>query len=164
MKVRYDLADVGSMEPLPKDWYTAHIIKSEYKMSKASNQPMFTVDWEVDEGEYAGRKINYDNISLSPKAAFMVNDFLEACKVERECTECHNTFTEGKRVTREESKINKAGLACPSCGSQAPVEWDAGDPPGQAMVGWRCMIGVTIGEPNEKGQQFNSVEGYAPIK
>lgn len=176
-KVRENLADVKEFEAIPKDWYTAHIAAQEYKASKASvardpSKPemMFELTWQVDEGPHSGAKVPFDTISLSAKAASFRNEFLDAIAMERTCLGCGNNFTEGKKVTKEESKVNQAGLACPNCLSQADAEWDSGEPDGAALIGRRCLIGVTqeMSKPaagsGKTPRLVNKVEGYARIK
>lgn len=172
-KMRENLADVKEFEAIPKDWYAAHVIEYEYGDSKASvarGQPekMFTLTWEVDEGPHAGAKIPFNTVSLSPKAASFRNEFLDAIRMERTCLKCGNEFTEGKRVSKEESKINQAGIACPHCGDQGESEWESGEPIGQALMSRRCMIGVTVEKTKpsagKEARDVNRVEGWAPIR
>lgn len=178
-KIQHNLADVETLQPVPKDWYPAHVIKYSYADSKASIQrgapeKMFSLDWEIDEGEFAGRKILFDGVSLSPKAAGFLAEFLDGIKMERTCLNCRAEFTEAKRVSKEDSKINKAGLACPHCNDQGPTEWEAGEPTGQALMARRCRIGVTLEPALKDGQpvkntdgsakMVNRVEHYLPIK
>ena len=60
----FNLEDVkNSFEPLPTDKYICKLVKQELTTSK-SGKPMIKIEWNIIEGEYAGRKI-FDNIVLS---------------------------------------------------------------------------------------------------
>jgi len=188
MKIQHNLADVQGFELIPKEWYPAHPVEATYGDSKASIQrgspeKMFTVTWEIDEGDWAGRKIQFDTISLSTKAAGFLDEVLDACRVERQCLSCGNTFTEGRKVSKETSKINKAGVACPNCSGQGQTTWNAGpvddvgvvrqDADGKTgILNWRCMILIIAEKSNKPGdvdsdgqpKMYNRVEHYAPIR
>lgn len=170
-KLRSNLADAQTFEALPKDWYSMHIDSYEFGDSKASiargaPEKMFTFTWIVDEGEFVGRKVPFHTISLSQKAAGIREDFYDAIKMPRTCLSCGNEFTAAKKVTKEESKINKAGLACPNCNAQGETEVDVGEPTGQAFVGMRALVGVTVEPSNKPGdtRSYNRVEGLTQIK
>lgn len=65
------LIDLSTVEEssygvLPKGLYNCTIEKCEYKISKAS-KPMWSVQFNIDDGEYAGKKL-FAFISFSDKA------------------------------------------------------------------------------------------------
>lgn len=64
-----NLANVQELkfENLPKGTYNVEIDATEYGMSQNSGAPMLTVDFQVYEGEYAGKKLR-SYLSFSQKA------------------------------------------------------------------------------------------------
>lgn len=174
-KIRTNLADAEIIEAIPKDWYAAHIIEYAYGDSKASIQrgapeKMFTFTWEVDEGDYSGRKIPFHTVSLSAKAGGLREKFLDDIRFPRTCLSCGNEYTESAKVSKEASKINKAGLACPTCMSQGETEWESGEPAGSAFNAKRAMIGVSqeMSRPQpgsgKEPKLVNRIEDTAPIR
>jgi len=77
--VMVDMTDVGEFkfEVLPKGDYNVIISELEYKLSKASSQPMWGIVLEVeDHPEYSKRKL-FANASFSPKALPGTNSMLK---------------------------------------------------------------------------------------
>lgn len=72
-----DMLNIASQtfETLPKGEYTGVITKCEYKVSKSSGQPMWSMRIEVDSGTHAGTGI-FHNMSFSPKALPMTKGAL----------------------------------------------------------------------------------------
>jgi hypothetical protein len=64
-----NLSNVEEMkfENVPKGTYSAEIDECTYGMSQSSQQPMLTVKWKINEGEYAGRTL-MQFLSFSQKA------------------------------------------------------------------------------------------------
>ena len=57
-------------EVIPAGTYPVVIASLDYARSQSSNQPMWSIQLEIEEGTFAGRKI-YTNLSFSPKALGM---------------------------------------------------------------------------------------------
>lgn len=66
-QVDWDNVEEATFEVMPKGTYPCVISEMEYKLSQASGQPMWALVLQVEEGEYANRKL-FSNISFSPKA------------------------------------------------------------------------------------------------
>jgi hypothetical protein len=64
-----NLANVAEMkfEQLPKGTYSCVVSDAKFGMSKASGSPLLSLTFEINEGEYAGRKL-FGNLSFSQKA------------------------------------------------------------------------------------------------
>lgn len=73
-----DLAESMSFEPLPAGQYQVTVDACELGMSKAGN-PMYTVDFIVNEGEYTGRSLRYwQMLTLKDRLHFLLPSFCEA--------------------------------------------------------------------------------------
>jgi hypothetical protein len=68
-------------EVIPAGKYPCTITGLEFKLSAASNLPMWAVQLDIIDGEYEGRKLFY-NISFSPKALVFFKPALKAIKPE----------------------------------------------------------------------------------
>lgn len=60
-----DLTEVPDLEAVPQGEYLARIYRAEFNTSREKKTPMLTVGYEVIEGEFAGRKVPFDNWMLS---------------------------------------------------------------------------------------------------
>jgi hypothetical protein len=56
-----DVDDSG-FKPVPRGIYDVSLSQLDYGFSQRSNNPMWTWIWEVDEGEFAGRKFFYHTV------------------------------------------------------------------------------------------------------
>lgn len=65
--VNLDAVEEMKFEAIPKGIYNALVDSCEYQISKNSGAPMFMLIFEVQGGEYQGRKL-YFYASFSPKA------------------------------------------------------------------------------------------------
>jgi len=76
-----DLSEAGEFkfEALPKGDYNVIVDSCDYGLSQSSQQPMWTVILEVEDGEYAKRKV-YTHLSFSPKALPGTNSALKILK------------------------------------------------------------------------------------
>lgn len=70
------VAESGGFEVLPKGVYPFVVSSAEYKLSQAGNR-MFSLQLEVEDGDYAGRKL-FTNITFSQKALGMAKLTLKA--------------------------------------------------------------------------------------
>lgn len=78
--VDFDSVPEG-FEALPAGTYEARKSGHELKDSKSSNFQYYSVEFTIDEGEFAGRKL-WDNYSMNPKALFAMKAALRACQVD----------------------------------------------------------------------------------
>lgn len=77
----YDLADVSSSnEAVPAGNYLCKIDEAELTESK-NNNPMIKIQWEIVEGEFAGRKL-FDNLVLIQKCAWKVKQYADIAGIE----------------------------------------------------------------------------------
>lgn len=67
-----DLTDVedGGFDVIPKGVYNTIVDDAEFKVSQAGGNPMISLTLEVEDGEYAGRKL-FTHVVFSPKAMSM---------------------------------------------------------------------------------------------
>lgn len=82
MPPRVDFSTVpDGFEPVPEGVYEARKTGHELKDSKSSEFQYYSVEYTIDEGEYAGRKL-WDNYSMNPKSLFAMKKALVACGVD----------------------------------------------------------------------------------
>lgn len=157
-KVDYNLGDTQDYSPVAPDVYRGRIFAVTFGPSKSSGQPMYTVEWHITNGEYAGRKVPRDTISFSPKAASMMDEFLNGIKMERTCGACNASYTKSKQEP-------KVGAVCPACGARGKAIFEDGEPRGSAFVGKEAMIrtGLRAAQDNPE-RKFPTVEAYAPTE
>jgi hypothetical protein len=81
MEINVDLTNIPEAEALPESQYLCQVEKIERKVSKKNN-PYLDVSYIVAEPvEYAGRRILFDNLTLTEAALWRVRDFVNACGV-----------------------------------------------------------------------------------
>lgn len=78
--------DFGSVadavrEVIPKGDYNVVIASLDFQMSQSSNKPMWAIQLEIEDGQFAGRKI-YTNLSFSEKALSMTKGVIKILKPE----------------------------------------------------------------------------------
>jgi hypothetical protein len=79
-----DLSHVEEFEPVPAGVYSVVVTEmNESEEDGPSGYPYVGVVMTILEGEFENRKL-FSNLSMSPKAAFKVKEFLEACGVPEE--------------------------------------------------------------------------------
>ena len=76
------LVNLGQVEertfdPLPAGTYEARMTGQELKDSQSSEYQYHSIEFTIDEGEYADRKL-WDNYSLNPKSLFAMKRTLVA--------------------------------------------------------------------------------------
>ncbi len=74
-KFRVNFSAVEEFTPIPSGVYK--LVVTDFEEREGPSAPYIAFTFEIDEGEYAGRKL-WDNISMSPKAAFKVKEFCVA--------------------------------------------------------------------------------------
>jgi len=79
--INVDLTNIPDPESLPEGQYLCRIEKIEEKTSKAGNKYL-DVSYNVEEpAEYNGRKILFDNLTLTEKALWRVRDWVNAAGI-----------------------------------------------------------------------------------
>ena len=81
---KIDMSDVEGFDPIPAGVYP--IVVSSLKQSEEdgpSGYPYFILELTVAEGEFENRKL-WTNLSMSPKAAFKLKEFLLGVGVSEE--------------------------------------------------------------------------------
>lgn len=75
-----DVDDIpeASFELLPNGFYNAVVAEHDYALSQNSGQPMWSLQLQVEGGDYDGRKLYY-HMSWSPKAAPYTKATLVKC-------------------------------------------------------------------------------------
>lgn len=82
MSPMVDFANVADgFEPIPEGTYVARKTGHELKDSKSSQYQYYSVEYTIDEGEFADRKV-WDNYSLNPKSLFAMKKALVALGAE----------------------------------------------------------------------------------
>ena len=175
-----DLQDAGIQSTIPNGVYNAHVCEvrdmdkndvSKPLLSQAG-APMVQNDWEIDEGDYAGRKIKFDTIMLGgmskdgkPISLGNLCNFLHRTGVPWKCLDCNNPEIGRKFYIAEgndEDKaagLKKGNFYCPDCKSLKPrITYDTAQ-----FLGARCGIGVGT-KPNTDGREFNIIKGYTDLK
>lgn len=52
-----NVEEAGGFEAIPKGTYDVICADCEFTFSQSSGNPMWTLQWEIEDGEYAGRKL-----------------------------------------------------------------------------------------------------------
>lgn len=67
--LQVDLSQVeeAKFELLPRGWYNCVVLEAEYGLSQNSGKPMWTLQLEVEDGPFQGRKL-FTHLSFSEKA------------------------------------------------------------------------------------------------
>lgn len=75
-----EVAPNSSFDPLPPGWYNAKMIESELKPTRAGDGTMLAVQFEVLDGQYAGRRIfhNFNIENKNPVAVKIAYEQLSA--------------------------------------------------------------------------------------
>jgi|SRR6185369_13805304 len=167
---------------IPNSHQNGHVIKlddtdpndpTSVKKTSSGKGYQVTMDWEIDEGEYAGRVVRYDNLSVGgnyidkdtkeekPLNLTKLCEFLSLTGVKWECTHCKS----GKRghkfyIGTGEDGLNKGTYYCPDCKNpKLKINYNTSD-----FLGARC--GLSIGSKPQQGsdKEFNIVKGYLPLR
>ena len=83
MEINVDLENVPEFENLPEGEYVVQVKSIEVKDSKRTpGNKNLEVNYTILEpGDYAGKEVRFDVLSLAQKALFRVRDFVQACGV-----------------------------------------------------------------------------------
>lgn len=76
-----DIKDEGGPPPVPAGEYRLQVEHAEVGSNKAQDGKVLLMHHKVAEGEYEGRKIMYDRLSLKTTAAWKLKRFLTAADV-----------------------------------------------------------------------------------
>lgn len=175
-----DIEGASVASTIPQGPYSAHVCnvmdtdKNDVTkpLTSRAGAPMVQLDWEIDEGDYAGRKIKFDTIMLGGNSAEgkpiglgNLCNFLHRTGVPWHCRDCGSEADETARrfyiadgTEDDKSKgLKKGNFYCPDCKSAVPrIGYDTAN-----FNGARCKIGV--GTKTNEGREFNIVKGYADI-
>lgn len=170
-KIEANLADVKTIGALPKDIYRAiiHEVITEENgqalKSKAGNSK-FRLTWRILDGEYADRKIPYDEIVYSgkgkdggPLVPFQFAKLIEATSVARECLHCHSTSTERFVRGTGDNGIEKGRIVCPECRQPMQVRIDTDN-----LLGARARIALDVTKREGSDREYNEVKDYMPLE
>lgn len=157
----------------------AHVIKVDdtgpdggIKKTKSGLGIQITLDWEVDEGEYSGREIRFDNLSLGghyedkktgekkPLNTAALCQFLSHTGVPWECKSCNNGKASRKLYigTRDDGPALQGKYLCPDCKHpQLNIRYNTSE-----FMGARCAISIGIQKKEGTDKEFNTVKGYLP--
>lgn len=165
-----ELSDVQKRSAIPKGIYPGHCTESEYLLSQERNNPMANLTWEVDEGEYAGTIIKFNNVVLGginkqgkPINPFQLANLLDTTHIPWNCRECNND-REARRLYwgTGEDGLEKGKAYCPDCKSPTfNIGYNTDDFVGPAS---RCRLKVSTYKPEGKDDEFNRVDGYLPLE
>ena len=163
MRMDSDLSGTVSISPMPDGEYSAHVVEVEDSVSKAGN-PMVTLTWQIDDGEFSGRRIRYDTVMTGGKTKegramplFLLCNFLDATGTAWECLNCHNGeqgrhFYIGKGPN--EDGLDYGQYVCPDC-KAADFTYDTAN-----FNGARCVIKVGSRKNEGTDRVFNEIQGY----
>jgi hypothetical protein len=174
-----DLEGAGIFQLIPNSVQNGHVVavddvdeQGNFKLTKAG-APRVNLDWEIDEGEFAGRKIRFDMIILGGKSAkgdaislSRLCSFLHFTGVPWTCKKCGTKHTEkksfliAKKEDKETSGLTPGNYYCPSCKDPKPaIKYDTSD-----FMSARC--GLSIGSKKQDGsdKEFNEIKAYTDLK
>jgi hypothetical protein len=179
-----ELQDAGVATTIPNGIYNAHVCEVRDTdrndvnkiLTSQAGAPMVQLDWEVEEGDYTGRKIKFDTIMLGgmskegkPIQLSNLCNFLHRTGVPWTCEDCHNPEIGRRFYIAEGSEDDKAhGLKkgnfyCPDCKSVGTGDGPRITYETKTFMGARCGIGVGT-KPGTDGREFNIIKGYTDSK
>lgn len=147
----------------------------EIKKTKSGLGRQITLDWEIDEGEHAGKVVRFNNLTLGghyidkttgeqkPLSTVDLCEFLTHTGVPWKCLNCNNAEAPRKfhiGTGPEGDGITKGKYVCPDCkNTNTRITYNTDN-----FLGARC--GIRIGSKKQEGgdKEFNEVRGYAPLK
>lgn len=169
-----ELNDAGVFQLVPNGIYNAHVVANVLKSSKAG-APMVVLDWmlEQDQGDFAGRKIRFDNVMLGglskdkkPLSLGQLCSFLHYTGVPWKCKACGTEYSEPKaffvpnKQEAEEHGLKVGNYYCRECKNPKPaIIYDT-----DHFLGARC--GIRVGSSKQEGtdKEFNNVISYTDLK
>lgn len=176
-----ELNDAAVFTLIPNGPQNAHVTDVTVKNSRAG-APMAQLDWQVDEGEYVGRKIRFDTIMLGgmskdqkPISLSQLCQFLHHTGVPWTCKSCGaehkgpHSFLIATAEHKDEG-LKNGGYYCPSCKNPKPrIAYDTDN-----FKGARCGVrigsrkqqpivedGVVVREGSDK--EFNEIQAYMDL-
>jgi hypothetical protein len=175
-----DLNDAGVFQLIPNSTQNGHVIKVELKKTKTQQQMekdqgtklpfnMAVVDWEIDEGEFSGRKIRFDNIMLGgtsaegkPISLGQLCSFLHYTGVPWICRRCnteHNNKHSFLIATKDDSPLKPGNYYCPSCKNPNPrIGYDP-----DTFKEARCGLSIGSKKQDDSDKEFNIIRGYTDL-
>jgi hypothetical protein len=157
------------LQSIPKGIYTATCTREKEDWSKETSAPMICLGFEIDDGDYKGRKVPpFDNTWHRVMVGGRKPDSkgggehdlgrwletINALAAPWTCRACGTQST--KKFVRE-----KGRLYCPHCGQEAVkagVDFD------DTFVGRRCRIIVSTHDAEGFDEPINDVAGLRPLE
>lgn len=180
--------EASQFQLIPHSIQNGHVSKvddtgpdGKIKKTKSGHGIQIALDWAIDEGEYAGREIRYDNLSLGGKyekdgelhelntAPLCV--FLSKTGVPWECKSCNNGKAPRKfHIGTGDDGVTKGKYVCPDCKNpKLKINYNTSE-----FLGARCGLsigsqkktttgadGVKVVDPDK---EFNVVKGYTDLR
>lgn len=185
MRVTSELTDAGEFQNIPdKSLVNGHVIEVNDTDPNDPGKPRTTkgkapcadLTWEVDEGEYAGRKIRFDLIIFGgkslegkPISLSRICQFLNKTGVPWNCLDCNNGEKprEFYVATGDSDDVGrglkKGNYYCPDCktgGDGHPrVDYDTSN-----FMGARCGLAIGIRKEENGDREFNTIKGYTALR
>lgn len=180
MRLSSDLEGASTVSTIPIGPYKAHTIEVrdtdpsdvQKGLTSRAGAPMVQLDWEVDEGDYSGKRVKYDTIMLGGKSAEgkpiglgNLCNFLHRTGTPWYCRDCETESQErghrfyiGEGSEDDKTRGLKRGFFyCPECKNPVPrIGYDTSN-----FLGARCTIGV--GVKTNEGREFNIIKGYSDV-
>lgn len=177
-----EIGEARQFQLIPKSLQNAHVYElvdtdpndpSKFLHSKSGKIIQCILGWEVDEGEFAGRKVRYNYLVLKgtytekdtnqekDMPITKLLDFLSFTGVPWECNLCKS----GKRGHRfligtGDDGLIKGKYYCPDCkADKISINYNTSD-----FMGARCAISIGSEKRDGQDNEYNVVRGYAPLR
>ncbi len=156
---------------IPPNVYLAHIQKKEFGPSKSGNN-MFTLTWQIEEGEHKGVEIPFDFVTVAgtnkdgdPVNIGRLCKLVNATKIAWGCVECSSgdRIVEiingtGPEVDKGENGLERGFWFCPSCRGKVRLDFDD-----DSLLSARCKIRVNQRKDEQSDKMRNNVTDYYPV-
>jgi len=169
-----NLKDAAGFTNVPEGWYKMHCIDTESPENDGvstteAGGDMWTGHFEIEDGQFSGKNINYHNIMLGgmSKKGKPINtgmpgglcEFVNAAKVKWECAGCGKTAY-GSLVhgsAAEDKGLDKGHFYCPNCFADATMSYDTKDFVGPSVMGYVSARLDLKGRPQDRIERFLAV-------
>jgi hypothetical protein len=155
-RVTADLSEAKGFSVLPAGTKVkARIKEATFSNSKAAGNPMYTLTWEIIEGESAGREIRFDRVVIGGVNSrgeklqpYGLADLIQATDMPWTCPQCgDNDRVRG--IKRENYKL--------FCENSHPLQIDFDD---ANLVGLVAMLELKVRKQEGTDKEFNEVDKY----
>ena len=175
MEMKSILSDAQGFTNLEEDWYKMYCYEFEGDPGEdgvsltESGAYMWTGNFEVNEGPFAGKQVRFHNVMLSgvSKKGKDINtgmpgglcEYINGGLIPWECLGCGHKNRGGllHGATAESSGLDKSKFYCPSCKTDADMKYDTKDFQGPSVMAY-----VEVGE-DLKGRPRNQISRFLPI-